>query len=314
MPDWLSVTLLSLYNVMHTSEPLFFIVSGFILANFTAQKMEHIDLGSGTSMFLRRLARLLPAYYLALMATVVLDMYSARVHKSESDGILHWASQATLSQSLVPLESCTPGPWFPFDGNGIGWFTSAIVVLSLCFIPIFNVICNFHLAAAGLWLILFASLRSLCVQFAPSYASLIHVYAPWHLFPFVMGMLCSQLCRKAHSIMGWFHWGLVLDGVFAAWVAGSFFWAPKAAWTRAHQRFHMVWLCADCLLCIAAYGVALSTEMVKDKPLLTRMYHRGIMGNVMSNSVLTYWADNSFAAYILQNVVFRGLEYTWRYS
>jgi peptidoglycan/LPS O-acetylase OafA/YrhL len=315
LPACLALVVKRSNNAMHSSEPLLFIVSGFVLMHVMAQKVEHFVLGTGTALIARRLARLLPAYYLALVGCMAFSAGQSKISEPNT-----WASAATLSQSLIPLSYCdTPNhdtAYFPFGyaGNGPAWFTSAMVILSFCFPPIFNVVRDFDFATSVAWLILVALLRCACIQtmYTAGVEELasgvpvlpVHTYAPWHLSAFVMGMLCSQICRKTHSIMGWSGWGLVLDGVCALWAFGSF---RGVAHGPKFVRFEIVWLCAHCLFCVAGYGISVSSEALKEDSSWTRIRCRGIMGTVLSNSVLVSLADYSFSAYILQGVAFQGV-------
>jgi peptidoglycan/LPS O-acetylase OafA/YrhL len=165
LPAWLALVVERSNNAMHSSEPLLFIVSGFVLMHVMAQKVEHFVLGTGTALIARRLARLLPAYYLALVGCMAFSAGQSKASEPHT-----WASAATLSQSLIPLNYCdTPNDWtvyFPFGyaGNGPAWFTSAMVILSFCFPPIFNVVRDFDFATSVAWLILVALLRCACLH------------------------------------------------------------------------------------------------------------------------------------------------------
>jgi peptidoglycan/LPS O-acetylase OafA/YrhL len=308
-------------GAMGGSRPILFIVSGFVISYVFAQKVEQLDLSTSMAFIARRLGRLAPAYYAALVLDFVTStIYYNRIGPSDNDarsyevwlhGQAHrvaFVADASLLQSFLSLPMCGMDELLTFLGLGQGWFTSAVAILSCCFPPAFNVISQLTAAEAVGLLVCIIALRTLCafarLTFAHPGAMNLGTFAPWNLFPFIMGMLCAHICKRATEGMRWLGWGFVLDSLFALWIWGALRGITPNAGLCA-QAFHSA-LC--CVLCFAAYGVALNQEAVhndRNAGLRTQVCHSGITGHVLSQPALVRLAELSFSAYILNMPVAR---------
>jgi len=252
----------------------------------------------------RRLARLLPAYYLALF---LMTAYEGPV--------VAWFAHATLTVSLYPLDVCASGDAhlhnIAFLANPMGWFTSVIVLLCFCFPPLFNVISVFGSGVSFALLVMMALLRGYITfhhDVYPSTSYDYHMFVAHHLCAFLLGMICSQVCKKATNIMTSRIWVWVFDGLFASFIVVHLYPGASMYGLLEVQLGVHLNCCIDCLFCISSYGMAMSAGTRRGDSILDEFCNRGIMGNILGSRLAVELAQYSFSAYILQFPVFFALK------
>lgn len=277
----------------------FFVLSGFIMFYVVEGKRSQFDWRAGRAFVARRVARLCPVYFLAL-----LWMAAAGYRRGEN---LHpfsaWLAQALLLQSLFPLEICGMTWNFRLDygGNTVGWFTSASVLLSICFPLLYNHR-SFHSGLRSTLYLLFAVL--LVRSFIPLITfnfMYMHSWVLLRLPEYVAGMLSAQLCTQMpQSVVEWKGWGLIFDGslLLGAGIVAAVLHShdPRLVLSRqGHGDYFLTGI--FCLTCIAACCAADSST---DK-------HQGLLHKVFSSWPMASMAEYSFSAYIMQTAVSKTL-------
>jgi len=305
-----------IFSVQHWPMQFFFVLSGFVMCHVAERKLAFYDRAAASAFISRRLARLCPAYMLALSVCFV-EQYSGATLLNIPVGMpfLSWPLQALFLQTLFPLQVCgLERHWWGegyihLGGNGAGWFTSAIVFLSLCFPFLYNLRPQRGPALTLCLLLLVVVLRSVpTVLFRrlPIQGEGLDIYgfAPLRLLEFLAGILTARMSEQLpRELLTWHGWGWAFDAsiLFAVLVA---FVLPLpifdmsnvseltfGARTPPHGDFLLTGV--FCVACLAARGVAESTFHDKTRS-------AGIFCPLLSLPTLVAMAEYSFAAYIMQ--------------
>jgi peptidoglycan/LPS O-acetylase OafA/YrhL len=304
MPWWLH----AVFRVGHWSMQFFFVLSGFVLFYVAEGKLSSYNRCAGFALAARRLARLLPAYFIALLWLYALAYFRIVAGMP----FLAWPLQALCVQTLLPVKVCGPievdprwdgANYMHFAANYVGWFTSAVVLLSLCFPLLFNGTRGWGARSTYALLasvVILRSVPTLLHEQLPTRGEGLdlYVFAPLRLLEFLAGMLSAQLCSTmTSSTLAWTGWGWVFDVALAVGVMWPFA-APSAE--PPHGDFFLV--AVFCLACIAARGAVEAAQggVVS-----------GLLGPALSSGVLVWLAERSFAAYILQVPVRYSLPNSW---
>jgi peptidoglycan/LPS O-acetylase OafA/YrhL len=271
----------------------FFVLSGFILFYVVGGKRAQFDFHAGRAFVARRLARLCPVYFLALF------WMAAAVHYRGEDlrPFTSWVAQGFFLQSLFPFQICGMEYNFRVDwgGNTVGWFTSASVLLSICF-PILYNHRSFHSGFRGTFYSLFAIVlfRSFIPLVTGNFMCM-HSWVLLRLPEYAAGMLSAQLCNEMpKSMVEWKGWALIFDGSLLAVAA-----IVKTVASSHDLRLMTSRSCHGdyfltgvfCLTCIAARFAAESST------------DRGLLHRLFSSRPMASMAEYSFSAYIIQTAV-----------
>lgn len=296
--------------------PFFFVLSGFVHCYVAEEKRQYFDLSAGAGFVARRFARLAPAYWIALLATFALA-YANVLPAEAGRPLITWPLQAALVQSLVPMKICGPGEhswsnYLQFEGNNPGWFTSAVLLCSLCFPVLFNA------GPHDRWMLTLAALVAVCIlrsvpafaqEYFPIYGEGLDLFsfAPLRMFDIFAGMLSARLCSQLpEACRFWRGWAFVPDSCLVAVLFLTYVWVipPLAIGIRGEKGHpaHGDYMCTIvfCAACMG-YRLSLSPEPEGEgahswSPLVSH----GVSGSVLSWWPLAKMADYSFSAYIVQ--------------
>lgn len=244
---------------------ILFVLSGFVAAyvhQCAASGPSDFDVDTTRKLVVRRLTRLCPAYFAALLLVA-----GVIAHRGGGEPFLAWPVQALLLQSLMPVTVCGPwdtGHWshnfLPFSANGEGWFVSAILIASLCFPLLHNI-----RPRNGFWATLRALLFVTMLRSTPTFLTMAgwcpfstYVFAPVRVLEFSAGMLGAQLFQEMPVWMAECGaWDWIFDAsLFCAgipiWFLG--YWHSWAACESMHGDFFLT--IVFCVTCMSARGVA----------------------------------------------------------
>jgi peptidoglycan/LPS O-acetylase OafA/YrhL len=286
----------------------FFVLSGFVMTYVAEGKLRVHNQRTASAFLARRLARLVPAYATALLCSFAL----ATVGLVDSDPYLAWPVQALFLQTLVPIRVCgVLQTWWGrgylhLSGNGAGWFTSAIIMLSLCFPILYNLRPRFGKPSFTFFLMLFLiCLRSLPTVFHTWFPEQgegldLYAFAPLRLLEFFAGVLAARLTEELPGTwMSWQGWGPCFDAsIILAWMVayvlplpfGDLSDANRPLRTPPHGDFLLTGV--FCLACVACRGAAQCKESDKSST--------SLISELLASKRLTSMAEYSFAAYIMQ--------------
>mmetsp|Transcript_122923 Transcript_122923/g.223377 ORF Transcript_122923/g.223377 Transcript_122923/m.223377 type:complete len:573 (-) Transcript_122923:217-1935(-) len=273
----------------HSSMSFFCFLSGFIRV-YTVKEKEGYSWAKYKVFVAQLLARFAPAYWLALICLCGLSQLLP-----EQQPPLAWPMNALFLQSLFPLNA--PGVlanYFPYAGNYVAWFTSVVVLCSLCFPLLYNMRPSSTLVTL-LALVFLICLRIVVLrEFDGSVVGPLRLGDRnfWSRLPeFWAGMLLGQLCsdRTFSSILSWGGWGWIFDGVLVLIILLSFQMQRKASPFAA-----MVFVSLMPLLLFSARGAVENSS--------TGAPSSGILGRLLAWQPLVSAARYSFGAYIFQAI------------
>lgn len=288
----------------------FFVLSGFVMQYGVEGRREPFKFASGAGFIAKRLVRICPVYWLALL----LCFFFSGIGYAKDKPYIAWPLQASLLQALVPMKTCGPAefPWMNyvhFTGNVPGWFASVIVFLSVLSPMLSN------LGSTGRWwatlsvMVILCALRSIPTFFHthfPAHGEGIDLYAfaPLRIFEFEAGILAACLCKELpETWRRWPVWGLVGDVclLFGLLQVYLFRVTPLAIGIRG-DRGHAAHgdYCHTLTFCFVCIGYRLGMENKKADGWLYAMGCRGLLGLALSWSVLVHLSQYTFAAYIFQ--------------
>lgn len=253
------------FQLGHWAVQFFFVLSGFVVAcgHEAAVDADHpIGVDMARKMAVRRLTRLCPPYFAALLGVAAVAAY-----RGGGQPFLAWPIQALFLQSLLPVRVCGPldvGHWsqnfLPFAANGEGWFVSAVLICSLCF-PVIHKFLPRGGFRATLWallLVVVARAVPTLMTMAGRFPVDAYTFAPVRLLEFIAGVLSAQLCREmpAHAAdFGGWDWifdASLLCAMLPVWTLGH--WHRWATCEANHGDFFLTGV--FCLTCIAARCMA----------------------------------------------------------
>jgi peptidoglycan/LPS O-acetylase OafA/YrhL len=268
-------------------------------------KVEHFDFVSGASFFLKRMARLCPLYYLALLMVALLQVFALRDHFSHHGWSIQFSEaypiQAILGQGLWPV-SCDQDAYAiaSMGANSPGWFVSDIIMLSACFPALYNLCphslgsCLYALAATLFAQFLFVGVFLEHFRVAPP---LTYFWVGCRVPEFVAGMLSARICNIMPAcIPAWSGWGWIFDAsviVFCAFIV----------LIPMDVDDPLIWI--DNVLPIIISLLLISAHAV---PRAQGMPEFGLLGKCLSWSPLQTLSRYSFAVYILQLPMLRVLK------
>eukprot|EP00927_Polykrikos_kofoidii_P035071 TRINITY_DN29647_c0_g1_i1.p1 TRINITY_DN29647_c0_g1~~TRINITY_DN29647_c0_g1_i1.p1 ORF type:complete len:532 (+),score=45.60 TRINITY_DN29647_c0_g1_i1:179-1774(+) len=208
--------------VGHWPMQFFTVLMGFVTFRNYARCVS-IDLPMAAAYVARRLGRLCPAYFLALvwcMGLAASGVITARPY-------LAYPAQALFLQSFLPLKVCGPvevditwagANYLQYGGNYVGWFTTVAVICAACFPILFNVRPRGGTKYVAMVLAAVLLLRSLPLisfqRVLPVFGHGLdfHVFMPFRLLEYIAGMLFAQLEEEAADTQrAWCGWGIVSD-------------------------------------------------------------------------------------------------------
>lgn len=296
----------------HWAVQFFFVLSGFVASCYASE--QRIDADSARKMTVRRITRLCPPYFVALLGV-------AAVTASRGGGqpFLAWPIQALFLQSLMPLKICGPidvGHWsknfLPFSANGEGWFVSAILITSLCFPLLHNARPRGGFKATLLALSLVVVGRSL-----PTFLTMAgwcpfdtYTFAPVRLLEFTAGMLSAQLYKEMPAAAVEFGgWDWVFDASLLAAALPIWFLHHWQSWLACEFNHGDFFLTAVfCLTCIAARGLAEQQALALDDnkaqalDMGSPFVFSSPLSGLLSSWVLVMPAVYSYQAYVYQEI------------
>jgi peptidoglycan/LPS O-acetylase OafA/YrhL len=297
------------FQTGHWAVQFFFVLAGFVAATSAGQ--QQISITSARTMTVRRITRLCPPYFIALLGVAAVVGY-----RGGGQPFLAWPLQTLLLQSLLPVKVCGPidvGHWsqnfLPFSANGEGWFVSAIFITSLCY-PLLHNARPRGLSATSLALVLVIVGRSVPTFLMMKGFSVMDLYtfAPVRLLEFAAGVLSAQLYKEMYTCAcessAW-HW--IFDAsliVALAPICMLGHWPMWAACENSHGDYFLTGV--FCLTCIAAKGLADAENYQEAADVEGEKIARTIEGSPLS-AILGSWmlvapAVYSYQAYVYQEV------------
>lgn len=182
---------------------------GFV--NFWVNKQDRISLGAACTDLARRLDRLCPGYYLAL-----LWLYAFGAYQYDP---LAYQLQALFLQTLLPIRVCglVYDSYAWHGANSDGWFVSAAVVCAVCFPMLYNARPRRGWQATAMVLL---AVLTFCAstRWMRSHIDLymeglnIYVWAPPRVLEFFAGMFFAQLADELpEHLKSWPGWPCISD-------------------------------------------------------------------------------------------------------
>mmetsp|Transcript_109670 Transcript_109670/g.189757 ORF Transcript_109670/g.189757 Transcript_109670/m.189757 type:complete len:550 (-) Transcript_109670:48-1697(-) len=255
----------------------FFVASGYVcfLAEFTPGK--RFNLQSSLIFVLKRFARLAPAYYLALLVSVVL---------------FRDCEQWPARQALMVHTLCKG--WFTWDPNSVLWFVGTLMILSCCFPLLYNVVPEGPRVLTVLlaFVVVVRSLPELFGDWLQESGEQVMWYtSPYvRVFEFLAGVLAAKLCCTLDSsCFGGKLWGLTFDATFIA----VFIFLARPVAPHGPKRDYFL-TGPMCIMLIAAYAV--ESQICNEQGFTFRWF----FGQVLSSAVLQFFARHAYTIYLVQ--------------
>jgi peptidoglycan/LPS O-acetylase OafA/YrhL len=296
-PQSLTLSLLHRYALHgQVGVVVFIVLSGYCLMMPVAQSDDGTLRGGVRGFFRRRALRVLPAYYAALLASVVLAWAATRLHSAAGAGGDFSAdlSLRNIGTHLLLLHNV----WFDtaFTINGAMWSVATewqiYVVFVLLLLPLWR---RFGVLTALLVGFVLGILPALLLPINQSY----YWARPWYLGLFALGMATAAL-QFSHrpTLFGPaaeripFGWLFAISASIA--LAIHILWGLSPSWpVDTLEGFCAVSLIGMCAQSCARAGPTpgLSTGLVR----------------MLERPWLLYLADISYSVYLLQHIVFKGI-------
>mmetsp|Transcript_117474 Transcript_117474/g.184750 ORF Transcript_117474/g.184750 Transcript_117474/m.184750 type:complete len:510 (+) Transcript_117474:92-1621(+) len=315
----------------HWAVQFFFVLSGFVAAyahEFSADGPIDFSFEKTRVLVIRRLTRLCPAYFAALLGLAVIVAL-----RGGGEPFLAWPVQALLLQSLMPMTVCGPidtrhwsRNFLPFSANGEGWFVSAILVASLLFPLLHNM-----RPRNGCWATLRALMAVICLRSVPTLVATagwspidLYTFAPIRVLEFASGMLSAQLYREMPTWItecgawDWIFDASLLYAMIPLWLLG--YWQSWATHESMHGDFFLTGI--FCVTCMSARGLAEQSAESCSKALQASFLVRpceekergcecqcGVrsiggapLSGILASRLFTAPAAYSYSAYIFQEI------------
>jgi len=279
-------------SAIKESMTFFIVASGFLRFGSASRVCDWITY---RKYVLRSLVRLVPAYYLALICTLI--MY----YQIQGTVSVVFAFQVLFVQSFFPIDVCEHAHYgesfLPFQGLTQGWFVSVVVWCSLLAPPLTLL----RPRCLPVWSLLLAfSCASVVVETTTPW-SLHYTFIPARLLQFVCGMICAEIVEGVQAPeRSWPGWAWVFDVSLLARVVLAFTpispGVSLASWTYCTLG-HTLW----CLVIISA-ALASSKKDVGS-------CSQGIIFRWLGSWSFVYLAPFSYGAYIYQFIPYMIIKY-----
>lgn len=299
-------------DAAHIVVTMFFVLSGFVGYVAESGKQEYFTSTATQNFVVRRLIRLCPAYFAALIALAVLassDLWNKQP-------FIAWPVEAVFGQSILPVTFCGTKEFagssffLPFGANYVSWFISALVLVTLCFPFMFNLRPRSGIKGTVLTLVFIVCLRSVptileimgvfpcpgvtLLSFGHCKSS--YVFAPLRALEYYAGMLAAQLSNELpQEAKEWRGWSLTFDASLVVTFLLAIWFNRAGPPERAGEYFNTALFCVTCIACRAC-----SLQAAKDPELNP---NPGIFGRLLSAWPLVPLAEYSYGAYIYSLVV-----------
>jgi peptidoglycan/LPS O-acetylase OafA/YrhL len=284
-------------DIAHSMMNFFFITSGYVGMMSAQDKVECFDFRAGVSFVLKRLARLAPCYYLALLCCALWVPFDVPGPDLGDGFYAAFPIQALFAQTLWPVH-CRED-WYMTEawlsGNTPGWFASNILILSACFPFLYNIMpvrigsCFIGLAAVFVIQLLFVGFY-LDVKLQVN--TMVYISPICRLPEFVAGMLGSRISHQLPSwARDWNGWGWVFDGLCITTLA------LYAMMPRRDFKEGNAFISLDHILPFVFTFLTISAHCA---PRTHGTPDSGMLGRWLSCSLLQTLAKYMYALYILQ--------------
>mmetsp|Transcript_8335 Transcript_8335/g.21155 ORF Transcript_8335/g.21155 Transcript_8335/m.21155 type:complete len:530 (+) Transcript_8335:59-1648(+) len=280
----------------------FFVLSGFV-AVYTKADRKIAARPCGAAHFVaRRMARICPMYLCIVWWNAVAEVLlrSPMPTSTPLQFTQSWPIQALMIQSLLPLKICQGNVW-GFEPSLVGWFVSAILLLSALFpllsrlLPSNSVRRTIGMLACA---VVLRSVPTYLKQFLPvspnGYQGWLEMYQfmPLRIPEFFGGMLAARLFQEASpGLVAWRGWAWVAEAVVVlspVWVYR--FWPDEMG--LGYGDFLLTGPC--CVLCFAACCASQETGAPNG----------GLILRALTWSPLVWLSEYAYGAYLAQDIFF----------
>lgn len=275
----------------------FFVLSGFINVYVTQGKSDYLSVKDGMLAVVRRFARLLPAYYIAL---TMCWWYAKVLDPSVQLPFSAWPLQALGIQAVIPqaLQICGAAAEVAVMANGNGWFTGNMLLFSALFPLLYNCLPRGQISRTTAVLLAVLTVRSMVTVAGYD----MYTYAPLRLLEFTAGMLGAQVASQwSHECRTWPGWGRVFDAALAIGCVIPHiekYWFPLTFDGPAgHGDYYVT--AVFVLVCVASQGI------VEAKAQGTHV--SSILWAMFESWPLPYLSKYAFSAYIVQWPVLKAI-------
>lgn len=282
--------LLSQYQLGAAGVSFFFVLSGFILAYNYHNKINIIEKGTLKKFYIARFAKIYPLHFLTFLIAVPITLV---YFKPDGLYLIKLAFMSVINLSLI--QSFIPNSATYFNFNGVSWTLSveAFFYLTFPFLLLMLKKANLHNSKLITFFILTLSWLGL---FTINYnldesntflVWMLHIFPVARLFEFILGIVLGLVFVKTNS-----NWSskkgsiaeilAILIFIVALQLSVSF-----SVGAVRGGFFIPVW-------CVLVYVFA---------------HQKGMISRVLSNKVLIYLGEISFAFYMIHQLVLRYYEY-----
>ena len=196
----------SSYNKFKISAPAlgvsgFIILSGFLNGYLYNDKYSKISIKEMFSFTLKRIKKFYPLHIIMLIVTI---SYSNIFNFTSFESVINWSK--SLIKNILLIQSWWPYGYFSF--NGVTWFLSSYLFLSLVTIPIMYLIRKmnkhgFIVIKSILYLILIFGCSCFYVNFILTNKMnteyYLYIFPPARIFEYIIGILLGNLYKEKLS-------------------------------------------------------------------------------------------------------------------
>lgn len=294
----------------------FFVLSGFVMTYVTQGKVDSFDWSSGKLFVGRRLIRLVPAYYAAAFISLGIGLAGGDLRPSSLRPYGAWPVNMLLLQSVWPVKICKPTSgefqeteFLSLTVNGPGWFTSAVVLLSIMFPFFYNRLPRLEmkrLVGALVFMILLRSLPTMHAHYLPSCHGLkYYTFVLMRVPEFVAGMLSAQVVSLIPpEVMRMPIWGSIFDSTLTFVFCFAYCMGPWDGMTDNGDYFLTGLFCLNI---ISARCAVVPPDGSKG----TGAPASGLLGLLLASPLLVRLSEFTFSAYIIQFQVYRVFHQPW---
>lgn len=296
----------------HIVVTMFFVLSGFVGYVAESGKQEYFTAKATRTFVVRRLIRLCPAYFGALIWLAGLAYYD----QWNKQPYIAWPVQALFGQTLMPFTFCGTAEmskssfFLPFGANYVSWFISALVLVTLCFPFMFNMRPRSGITGTACALVLVAILRSIptimemngvfpcpgVTLMSFGHCKSLYVFAPVRALEYYAGMLAAQLSSELpQEAKDWGGWSYVFDASLVVAIMLAIAFNLQGPPERAGEYFNTSFFCVTCIACRLCSLQAAKDDTINPNP--------GFFGRVLSIWPLVSLAEYSYGAYIFSLAV-----------